>query len=277
MKKYRFLFIAFTGLLFLISCGNIKNYTDPNYPKFSGVYSDFSAEESNKLKVVSFNIKFSENTNMALEELISNTDLSNSDILLLQEMDESDVIFLAKNLKLNYLYFPACLQNHNKDFGNAILSKWPIRNDFKLILPHKNPINQQQRIASAADLLVGNTNIRVYSIHTEVPVMNIEERDAQVNAVIQSIPDSIEHVIVGGDFNTMLPTTTKRIDHLFKRKNLYQATKNIPYTTKMGPLGLIHLKMDHIFVRGMNVIDSGVYEESNASDHLPIWADFSLN
>ena len=277
MKKYQFLFIALTTFHLLISCGNIKNYTDSNFPKFSGNYTDIIKNETNNLKVVSFNIKFSNNTKQAIEELSTNKDLNNSDIILLQEMDETDVAFMAKKLKLYYLYFPACLQRYNKDFGNAILSKWPMRNSFKLILPHKNPINNQQRIASAADLLVGNKTIRVYSIHTEVAVLSVEDRVAQVNAVIRSIPDSIDHVIVGGDFNTLLSTTTKRIDKLFNNKNLYQATKDISFSTKMGPLGLIHLKLDHIFVRGMSVTDSGVYEESTASDHLPIWADFALN
>jgi endonuclease/exonuclease/phosphatase family metal-dependent hydrolase len=276
MKKYQFLFTALLNLSFLLSCGNIKNYTDPNYPKFTHDYTESAENYTNNLKVVSFNIKFSINTVQAVNELMTNENLKNSDIILLQEMDEAGVAMMAKTLKMNYIYFPACLQRYNRDFGNAILSKLPIRNDFKLILPFKNPLNRQQRIASGADLLLGDKIIRVYSIHTEVAILSVEDRMGQVETIIESIPDSIDYVIVGGDFNTVLSTTTKKIDRLFKKVNLYQATKEIDYTTKMGPNGIFHMKLDHIFVRGLHLRDSGSFKDSKASDHLPVWANFTL-
>ncbi len=213
----------------------------------------------------------------AIKELTTNENLKNSDIILLQEMDEAGVETIANQLKMNYIYFPACLQRYNRDFGNAILSRLPMQIDFKLILPFRNPLNHQQRIASGADILMKNKIIRVYSIHTEVPVLSVENRVKQVNAIIKSIPDSIDYVIVGGDFNTILSATTKKIDRLFRKKNLYQATKDVDFTTQMGPNGIIHMKMDHIFVRGMKLIDTGVYKGSKASDHLPVWADFVLH
>ena len=277
MKKYQLLFTAALIAVFLTSCGNVKNYTDPNYPKFTNNQIESVKNYGNDLKVVSFNIKFSIKTVQAAKELATNENLKNADIILLQEMDEAGVEMIAKELDMNYIYFPACLQRYNRDFGNAILSKLAIRNEFKLILPFKNPLNRQQRIASGADLSLGDKIIRVYSVHTEVPVLSVDDRIGQVNTIIQSIPDSIDYVIVGGDFNTVLSTTTKKIDRLFRKRNLYQATKDVDYTTQMGPNGIIHLKMDHIYVRGMVLKNSGAYKESEASDHLPIWANFKLN
>jgi endonuclease/exonuclease/phosphatase family metal-dependent hydrolase len=277
-KKNHHILITALFFLFLISsCGNIKNYPNPNFPKFSGNSAHFSRTDKNDLKVVSFNIKFALQTEQAIKELATFENLQNSDIILLQEMDEKSVSLIARKLDLNYIYFPACLQSYDRDFGNAILSKMPIRNDFKIILPHKNPINRQQRIASGADLILGDKIIRVYSIHTEVPVLSIEDRISQVNTVIQNIPDSIDYVIVGGDFNTILPATVEKIDYYFEKKGLYQATEDIEYTTQLGPYGIIHLKMDHIFVRGLKLKRSGTCLSSKASDHFPIWANFRLN
>ena len=50
-----------------------------------------------------------------------------------------------------------------------------------------------------------------------------------------------------------------------------RASEGIGYTAQEGPFGVIELELDHIFTKGMTVIDAGKVEATVASDHLPIW------
>jgi endonuclease/exonuclease/phosphatase family metal-dependent hydrolase len=46
------------------------------------------------------------------------------DIILLQEMDETGAEQIARELRLNYVYFPAAIEpTYDENFGNAILSE----------------------------------------------------------------------------------------------------------------------------------------------------------
>jgi endonuclease/exonuclease/phosphatase family metal-dependent hydrolase len=38
----------------------------------------------------------------------------------------------------------------------------------------------------------------------------------------------------------------------------------------------VDLELDHLFVKGMEVVSSGKVEDAAASDHLPIWLSVRL-
>ena len=122
------IFIIFTGLL---SCTTLRNYHNTQGPIFTGQYSVSSDSLPSTMKVVTFNIKFAKEIQQALSELKTSADLSSADVILLQEMDEAGVEYIARNLNMDYVYYPACFQRHQKNFGNAILAKWPLSNPQK--------------------------------------------------------------------------------------------------------------------------------------------------
>ena len=69
-------------------------------------------------------------------------------------------------LGMNYVYYPALLHPvPKKNFGNAILSRWPIVDDEKLILPSKSMTRGGQRVAVAATVVVGTERVRVFAVH----------------------------------------------------------------------------------------------------------------
>ena len=75
---------------------------------------------------------------------------------MLQEMNEDAAAETAEALGMNYVYYPAVLHPvPKKNFGNAILSRWPIVDDEKLILPSRSMSRGGQRVAVAATVLVG--------------------------------------------------------------------------------------------------------------------------
>jgi len=219
----------------------IVNYNDESVPVFIGSFAETPPDFSEDLTVVSSNTHFVENIGLAIEEL---QELPKIDILLLQEVDEIETDRIARSLKHNYVYYPASVHTkHDKNFGNAILSNWTIKESVKLILPHKNPKNGQIRIAVCAIVLINN------------------------------IDEDAEYVIVGGDFNTVSSRSINALDDRFGGIGLDRATHIVGVTTTRLPVGFA---MDHIYARGMSVLDAGKHSQAKASDHLPVWAQLEL-
>ena len=176
---------------------------------------------------------------------------------------------MAKILEYNYVYYPSSVHSkHDQNIGNSILTKWPIVNDKKIILPYENPRNKQRRIAVAASILINETEILVYSVHTEMYWLNNEdEQIEQADSIGRGIPDSAQYVLIGGDFNTLFPRVIKTVDENFLKYNLKRSIKDLGSTQKFGPFGFT---FDHIYTRGFRVVNGGKFTQTRASDHFPI-------
>src|SRR5687768_17604285 len=128
---------AIFGVVVLLSAMQAyaaKNYLAEDYPYYSGNYAVASPKPVGALTVVSYNIWFAENIDHALSEINEIKSQREVDIVLLQEMDEVSTEQIARELQLNYVYFPAAIEpTYHKNFGNAILSRWPIVDSQKLI------------------------------------------------------------------------------------------------------------------------------------------------
>lgn len=259
--------------LILTSCRPISNY-DESGPLFSGEYAPASISFDGVLKVVSWNIKFSEKIPEALDDLTAFAELQDADIILLQEMDEQGVDTLARSLGYNYVYYPASIHTrHDRNFGNAILARWPISNAKKLILPHKNPKNQQIRIATKASVWVQDREIPTYSVHTETFWLPPNKRLDQVQTIIDDFDPEVDYAVVGGDFNTLTPMSVAEVVSRFELAGFEWATAGANDTVSSG---LIPLVTDFIFTKNLIVIESGSVNDIDASDHQPVWTDLSF-
>jgi endonuclease/exonuclease/phosphatase family metal-dependent hydrolase len=269
VNKTSIVVLLFTACILLASCGLANNYLDALEPQFIGDFSDQSSDFSGTIKVVSYNISFAKNIDPAIYELSEFDDLKDADIILLQEMDETGTEAIAQALGYNFVYYPASIHNrHDKNFGNAILAKWPIHASEKIILPHKSPRNQEIRIAVKAIVTIDGLEILTYSVHTETFWLGPEKRDAQIDTLVESIDPGYQYIVVGGDFNTLTPGSIKELEESFSRVGMERATQGVGYTAQYGPLTFA---LDHIFTNGMTVIEAGKSEAVEASDHLPIW------
>ena len=83
----------------------MENYEHPAEPRFEGQYAPPTPEIGDNIKVVSWNIKFSQQVDEATVELAETPELRDADILLLQEMDEVGTQQIAENLHYNYIYY----------------------------------------------------------------------------------------------------------------------------------------------------------------------------
>ena len=252
----------------LAACTGAPNYLKPDGPRYAGSYAVDAPTYSGSPQLVTWNIKYSRDIDGAIETFTSSPELQQGDIILLQEMDAEGVDALARALKLNYVYYPASVHpNTGRDFGEAILSPWPLTDDAKLILPHQSPRNGQIRIAVRAWVQTPDDPILAYSIHSETALMSPNQRVEQVQALLDDIPAEAHLVVVGGDFNTVTPVERDVLLQMMVEKEFAWLTEEAGATVQESGVGVI---MDYIFARGLKPVETGVVF-SDASDHLPLW------
>lgn len=255
------------GLALLLgACRTGENYLSPEGPRYSGaaaVATDRAPGTEDTIHVVSFNVEFAVNVDRAIGLLTSHPDLRGADVVLLQEMDAVGTRRIADALGLSWVYHPAIRSlRTGRDFGNAILARWPIVDDDKLILPHHGRPGRTQRIATAASLDLGRDTIRVYSIHFGSAV---EIGDAQRRDQLRTVLDDADHhprVVIGGD------TNDEDAGRVAVQRGYDWPTLRGPRTTSVG-------RWDHVFIRGLVLADSAaagtVLDARDASDHRPVW------
>lgn len=270
-KKIKIVLICVL-ILAVTSCTVTKNYTDPERPKFSGNFATETPDFDGTVTVVTYNIKLSEEIHEAIEDLGRTPELLNADVILLQEMDEDGVAMIAQRLLYNFIYYPASLHyKHEKNYGNAILSKWPVKDHRKIVLPYEHPMNKQIRIAAIATIVVEEFELLIYSVHTEMFWLGGKKKLDQVDSVLRSVADHFDYVIIGGDFNTNTENGVRETDKLFTQAGFLRASKGVGATSKVDLLGLTDFELDHIFSKGFIPITCGKCEDAQSSDHYPVW------
>lgn len=253
-----------------------RNHSNPEGPKFEGFYAPVPSSPNDRLSVVSYNINFGKAIGRAVDVFRRYDRLTSADLVLLQEMNEHGTEQMARDLRYNYIYYPACIHNfHGRNFGNAILSKWPLLNPEKVILPGLSPFNREMRVATKAWLQIGEREIVVYSTHTEVYFTSRSHRRRQVETIIDDIPEQADYVIAGGDFNTVSNRGIQRLVNLFTQANMQRASKGSGST--MVSYAYRPTAADHIFVCGFKTLDRGAIRQATASDHAPVWVEVEWN
>lgn len=273
MRWNQIIIFAVLAILLLGCRKPIDNYEEENSPFFAGEFAPTDYPFAGDLKIITWNIHFALEIDQAIKELQEVTDLQDADIILLQEMDELGTEEIAKTLEYNYIYYPASIHTkHDNNFGNAILSKWELSEPEKLILPHKNPTNDQIRIATKAVTIIDDLQITLYSVHIETAWLSGTKRNEQVDAIIEAIGND-DYVFVGGDFNSVTQANVTGLDNMFSEIDMIRVSEGAEPTVKVVGTGF---SADHVFARNANLIENNVYAETEASDHFPVWAHVSL-
>jgi endonuclease/exonuclease/phosphatase family metal-dependent hydrolase len=169
---------------------------------------------------------------------------------------------------MSYVYYPAIFRHRSaRDFGNAVLSRWPIVADSKIMLPHVSRYARTQRTATAATVRVGDMHLRVYSTHLGTPADISEAARQSQLRVITSDAAAHSRVIIGGDMNS------STIGSVATRAGFTWPTWRVE-TSRFG-------SWDHIFVKGLPLPQSGfagtIDNVRGASDHKPVWARVTTN
>lgn len=245
------------------------NYTEDDGPLYSGRNAPIAQPHPGELVAVTYNLHFGDALEDARLAFGGRRPRLAADFLLLQEVDATDVETLAAALDYDYVYFPASVAANGNDFGNAILSRWPLSEPAKLILPGLHPLSGQQRTATRATAQVGDATVLLYSTHIEIATAPVALRVAQMSAVATNVPPEAAQVIIGGDFNVVTARGVRALAALYEVEGLDHASRSAgPTMSRMG----VRVAADHLFTRGFDVLEAGVLADVTGSDHLPVWA-----
>lgn len=256
--------VRLPALVGLLACRGGINYESPHGPRYSGPAPGCPSRRSDAdFLAVTYNVEFSRRVDEAIRVLRDTPELADADAVLLQEMTADATARIAAALAMGYVYYPAIHHGRaGQDFGNAVLSRWPIERDEKLVLPHRSRYAGTQRAATVATIRVDTTAIRVYSTHLGTPAdISTGRRREQLAAILKD-GARFPTVLVGGDMNMADPGPAVR------QLGYRWATSATPKTTRFG-------RWDHVLVRGdalalparAGVVDRG----RTASDHSAVW------
>jgi endonuclease/exonuclease/phosphatase (EEP) superfamily protein YafD len=262
-----------TSLLLLAvstaSCRAVLNYPSALGPRYAGAPATSTVRaDGHVLRVVTYNVQWGKHIDRAISVLKTRAPLPDADIVVLQEMDAEGTRRIADALGMSWVYYPAAV--HPKlghDFGNAVLSRWPIVEDEKVMLPHIGGLRHAQRIATAATVIVGTVRVRVYSAHLGTPSdIRPSKRRDQARTILADAA-AYPLVIVAGDMNS------HGIGKEFVAGGFLWPTEHNRFTTAL-------FNWDHVFLKGFSALPlasaqrfTGVVRDTlGTSDHDPVWA-----
>ena len=226
----------------LAACATARNYTDPAGPRFAGQFAGMPRRAL--IRVVSYNIKYGRNITGAAALLRGDVRLKDADVIALQEMDETGVDCLARTLALNYVYYPAAVHPaDHRNFGNAILSPWPIEDDVKIVAPPPRPLPPDAAHRGGGHRPHrGDLPVRVFSVHLETPAGARPRGQARPGARDRGPAPGYPRVLVAGDFNGH-----GFIERVFPPVGFLWLTRDVGRT-------ISRFSWDHLLTRGLRPV-----------------------
>ncbi|MGI9615300.1 MAG: endonuclease/exonuclease/phosphatase family protein [Acidimicrobiales bacterium] len=222
-------------------------------------------------RIVSWNIRHGDDVDRAIHLLRDDEQLRDADAIFLQEMDHDGTLAIAEALGLSHSYATAGPHYRTgRDFGNAVLSPWPLSDEEVIELPHKARIRGQPRVAVKAVATVGDLAVSLSTTHTEIPSLGKKKRDDQVE-VLASVAARwpTELAVVGGDFNTVSVKGIRSLTERFAKHGFAHVSSDAVRTLRrVGQ----DFTLDHVFARGFDAVASGV-TRVEVSDHDPVWVE----
>ncbi len=240
------------------------------------------------IRIVTFNVHFGKNTDAIVHAFLNNNVLRQADIIYFQEIEhyEAEKISRAKKiadaLSLECAYMPARKIKMNDTHGLAILSKYSLSEVESVTLPrHTMYFRTRERIAMNATIHVNGVPIRLSNIHLDTRI-NIADRILQMRSVVDAFKaNGAQHVILGGDMNTIPFGFYKTIPYIYRnqKKALHEYLKQERFSVHCEDVqstlkrGFLSLDLDGIYLRNMKGVHCGVLHSIRVSDHHPVWVD----
>ncbi len=241
-----------------------------------------------EIKVLSYNIRWRSGDDLkALIKLFQDDpEIGGATILALQEVDRrkkrsgnnNTAKLIADGLGMYYVWAapPTPKPTDEEETGVAILSVYPLSDVHRIVLPHKGP-NGRRRVAVGATVEIDNHRWRVYSAHTETRI-RVRKKLEQFKAVLDDLahyPANMPAIIMG-DLNTWEPNADGRTHKFFLDAGLKTPFGGQATFKRRILFVPIELKLDWVWLRGLEATSCGIDRKIEISDHWPLWTNVKL-
>ena len=238
-----------------------------------------------EIKVISYNIRWRSGDDLQtlIKLLQEDPEIGGASILALQEVDRhkkrtghnNTVKIIADALGMHYTWAapPTANPTDEEETGVAILSLYPLSDVHRIVLPNPGP-NKRRRVALGATVEMPNHRWRVYSAHAETRI-TMDKKLEQYKAVLDDLaqfPGDTPAIIMG-DFNTWEPNIDGKVTKLFVNAGLKTPFKDNSTFRRKVLFVPIELKLDWVWLRGLEAASFGIDRKVEVSDHYPLWTN----
>jgi endonuclease/exonuclease/phosphatase family metal-dependent hydrolase len=238
-----------------------------------------------ELKIVSYNIRWrgGEDLKQLIKLLKDDPEIGGAQVIGLQEVDRNKrrtgnvntARQIAEALGMRYAWAapPDTDGDGEEETGVALLSAFPLSDVERILLTHEGP-EGRRRVAVGATLHIGPNTLRVYSVHAETR-MPVERKVEHWSAVLDDLRlfPKVSGAIVLGDFNTIKQKDVTAARRLFTGEGF---TTPIPDERTTWKTFVVELKLDWLWLRGLDARSSGIDKDIDLSDHWPLWVKVRL-
>ena len=241
-----------------------------------------------EIKVISYNIRWRSGDDLKtlIKLLQEDPEIGCASILALQEVDRhkkrtghnNTVKTIADALGMYYAWAapPTAKPTDEEETGVALLSFYPLLDVHRIVLPNPGP-GQRRRVALGATIDIPNGRWRVYSAHAETRIA-IGKKLEQYKAVLDDLakfPADMPAIVMG-DFNTWEPNVGGKVRKLFSDAGWKTPFADQSTFRRKVLFVPIELKLDWVWLRGLEAATFGVDKKVEVSDHFPLWTNVRI-
>jgi len=240
---------------------------------------------STEIKVVTYNVRWRSGQDLKniIKALQEDPEVGNAAIIALQEVDRNKkrsgshntAKQIADELGLHYAWAapPSPEPTDEEQTGVALMSIYPLSDVQRIVLPHEGP-GHRRRVALGATVEIENRKWRVYSAHSETRIAvskKLEQFKALLDDLARFPADML--AIIMGDLNTWEPSADDKTAKFFTGagwKTPFGGEATFRRRVLMVPL---ELKLDWVWLRGLEATSHGIGRKIEISDHWPLWTN----
>lgn len=241
-----------------------------------------------EIKVVTYNVRWRSGKDLQniIKLLQDDPEIGGASILALQEVDRhkkrsghsNTAKLIAHELGLHYAWAapPAPKATDEEETGVAIMSVYPLSDVQRIVLPHEGP-GKRRRVALGATVEIENRKWRIYSAHSETRIA-VSKKLEQFKAVLDDLaryPADMPAIVMG-DLNTWEPSADGKTAKFFTDAGWKTPFGGEATFRRRVLMVAIELKLDWVWLRGLEATSCGIDRKIEISDHWPLWTNLKF-
>lgn len=250
-------------LLLMLLCQEVTSSSNIGRQAISAIPASSSTTLPAAFTIMTFNIHHGEGLDgrVNIKRIADLIQHEKADVIALQEVDRyrwrsgyvDQAKELAELLGMDMRFAPSLTYTAGQ-YGNAILSRYPIEDSSYTLLPGK----KETRSLLEVKIKVNSESVRIATTHLGLSKV---DRSLQLARISEMVTNYDDPLVIAGDFNMELHSSPFKID-------TYQLT-NVPLRADMTSTFVGGKRIDHIFTN-RKIVQSSWAIPTIFSDHFPI-------